>query len=82
MAKASPLPTKVEKYPYPSHYASHGMMLVQAMTEQLGDEKLVVCKDEEGYYITEKKRLDNNLADPNRYGNPDARDLKKWGVEP
>ncbi len=27
----------------------------------------VVCKDDKGYYITLKSRLDNGLADPNRY---------------
>ena len=27
----------------------------------------VVCKDDKGYYITLKARLDNGLADPNRY---------------
>ena len=78
--KTTPLPTKVEKYPYPSHYGSHTMMVDQLLTDQLGNEKLVVCKDEAGHYITEKKRLDG-LADPNRYGSIDARDLKKWGVE-
>ena len=28
-----------------------------------------VCKDDKGYYITLKARLDNGLADPNRYSN-------------
>ena len=27
----------------------------------------VVCEDDKGYYITEKRRLDNGMADPNRY---------------
>ena len=27
----------------------------------------VVCKDDKGYYITERSRLDDGLADPNRY---------------
>ena len=26
-----------------------------------------VCKDDTGYYVTDKDRLDNGLADPNRY---------------
>jgi len=26
-----------------------------------------VCKDDRGYYITLKARLDNGMADPNRY---------------
>jgi len=29
----------------------------------------VVCKDDRGYYITYKNRLDNGLADPKRYSN-------------
>ena len=29
----------------------------------------VICKDDRGYYITLKARLDNGLADPNRYSN-------------
>ena len=81
MAKSTPMPTKTEKYPYPSRYGSHASMVDEGMTEQLGNEKLVVCKDENGYYITEKNRLDDN-CDANRYGSSDARDMKKWGVEP
>ena len=27
----------------------------------------VFCQDDKGYYITERSRLDNGLADPNRY---------------
>ena len=30
-------------------------------------EKEVVCKDDKGYYITFKSRLDDGLADPKRY---------------
>ena len=82
MAKSTPMPTKTEKYPYPSHYGSYAAMVNEGMTEQLENEKLVVCKDENGYYITERNRLDTKLADPNRYASSDARDLKKWRVEP
>ena len=31
------------------------------------DSERVVCKDDKGYYMTYKSRLDNGLADPNRY---------------
>jgi hypothetical protein len=31
------------------------------------DENQVFCQDDKGYYLTEKSRLDNGLADPNRY---------------
>lgn len=33
----------------------------------VGTALLTVCKDDRGYYVTFKSRLDNGLADPNRY---------------
>jgi hypothetical protein len=51
----------------PSQYGSHSVMLDQEKTEALGDPKLVVLKDEKGFYTTERNRLDTGLADPNRY---------------
>jgi len=30
----------------------------------------VLLKDEKGYYVTEARRLNDGLADPNRYGKP------------
>ena len=33
----------------------------------LASEGQVVCKDDKGYYVTIKKRLDSGLADPSRY---------------
>jgi len=38
----------------------------------IGDNE-VVCKDDKGYYITLKSRIDSNTADPNRYANEKAR---------
>ena len=35
--------------------------------ERWADSERVVCKDDKGYYMTYKNRLDNGLADPNRY---------------
>ena len=29
----------------------------------------VVCKDDRGFYITKRNRIDSGLADPNRYNN-------------
>lgn len=29
----------------------------------------IVCKDDRGFYITSKNRIDSGLADPNRYAN-------------
>lgn len=28
-----------------------------------------VCKDDKGFYITKKNRINSNIADPNRYAN-------------
>jgi hypothetical protein len=81
-SKSAPMPTKNEKYLFPSHYGSHTSMVDQGLTEQLGNAELVVLKDEEGYYVTEKKRLDTKLADANRYANSAARDMRAQGIEP
>ena len=35
----------------------------------------VVCKDDRGFYITQKNRIDNGLADSNRHSNDKARVL-------
>ena len=35
--------------------------------ERWADSERVVCKDDKGYYMTYKNRLDDGLADPNRY---------------
>lgn len=57
----------------PSQYGSHSSMVVDHTQFGLTlNEDQVLCKDDTHYYITEKKRLDNGLADPNRYGNPSA----------
>lgn len=33
----------------------------------------VLCKDDDGFYITEKSRINNGLADPNRYADSQKR---------
>lgn len=60
---------KTEKYKleYPSRYGSHASMIDEAATADMNDPNKVVCKAELGLYITERNRLDNGLADPNRY---------------
>tara|TARA_B100000700_G_scaffold195735_1_gene215443 strand:- start:23850 stop:24083 length:234 start_codon:yes stop_codon:yes gene_type:complete len=45
-----------------SWFGSHADMVV----EELEGGK-VKCEDERGFYITEKRKLDSGLADPNRY---------------
>jgi hypothetical protein len=61
-----------------SPYGSHTDMVVELEELQsagidtfgmdaISDLNMVVCKDDKGYYITHKDRLDNGLADPARY---------------
>lgn len=58
-----------------SPYGSHADMVVELEELQLSDlvelrdmeDYETVCKDDKGCYITLKSRLDNGLADPNRY---------------
>lgn len=58
-------PQKQADYPYPSRFGSHSSMLsTNRDTVPVG---CVICIDEHGQYITEANRLDNGLADPNRY---------------
>lgn len=57
----------------PSQYGSHKSMVVNIDREAEGHnvpEDKVICKDEKGYYVTYKKRLDSGLADPCRYACP------------
>jgi len=61
------IPTKHEPYKHKTRYGSHTDMIDEEKTSELNDEKLVVLQDEHGYYITERTRLDNGLADPKRY---------------
>ena len=59
----------------PSWFGSHASMVVDHSELQIGgkdirlSEDQVLCKDDSGYYVTEKNKLDNGLADPNRYSN-------------
>ena len=48
------------KYRY---IADNGPVIIN---ENLGG---VVCKDDKGFYMTFKNRIDTGMADPNRYGN-------------
>jgi len=58
-----------------SPYGSHVEMVVEPEELEPSDELYlahlhhseVVCRDDKGYYITERSRLDDGLADPNRY---------------
>ena len=53
-----------------THFGSHKEMVVEPIPEQSGihlKANEVICRDDLGLYITEKTKLDNGLADPNRY---------------
>jgi len=49
-------------YKYPSRFGSHLSMVVEENSDGT-----VILQDEFGIYTTETTRLDNGLADPNRY---------------
>lgn len=53
---------KAEVYPYPSHFGSYSCMVVKD-----NEDGTVSCHDEFGDFVTDKNRIDSNLADPNRY---------------
>ena len=56
-----------------SPYGSHASMVVDPIVLGSGGaivtlkDNEVICQDDRGYYTTLKNRLDNGLADPNRY---------------
>ena len=45
-----------------SWFGSHKDMVIEEISE-----KEVICEDDRGRYKTYRHRLDNGLADPNRY---------------
>ncbi len=52
----------------PSWFGSHESMVVDhSELEYSVSQEQVVCKDDKGYYVTERKKLDTGVADPNRY---------------
>ena len=66
--KPKPLNTeKKHKNPYPSEYGSHKSMVIPTPPEIRLESHQVLCQDQLGPYVTEKTRLDNGMADPNRY---------------
>lgn len=57
---------KVEEIKTPSYFGSHASMETEESKQNNGP--IVQLRDEKGVYETERKRLDNGLADPNRCG--------------
>lgn len=60
-----------------SAFGSHSDMIVSCEDPAIQtikiDDNQIICKDDSGYYITEKNRIDSGLADPNRYASINAR---------
>tara|TARA_B100001113_G_scaffold274448_1_gene229076 strand:- start:1364 stop:1633 length:270 start_codon:yes stop_codon:yes gene_type:complete len=57
----------------PTPFGSHSSMVVDIESEARGHNvpsDKVICRDDDGYYITYKTRIDNGLADPSRYACP------------
>ena len=52
-------------------------MIDDEKTGYINEENKVVIEDEHGYYITDVSRLDNGLADPNRYNTSRLKWYKK-----
>lgn len=61
---------------YPSAYGSHRCMINEEETKRIDDESLVICNDERGLYVTERKNLDSGLADQNRFSSDEYRNKK------
>lgn len=55
-----------------THFGSTSDMIVELAGITL-DNNEVICKDDIGYYITSKDRINSGLADPNRYANTSKR---------
>lgn len=59
---------KDEEIKTPSRYGSHASMIVSEL-----ENDLLVLQDNDGYYVTEKKRLDSGLTDTYRSARLDYR---------
>ena len=70
MAKSSNRHETGKKVTTISRFGSHSDMVLDPTSAEPWPKleyNEVVCKDDEGYYITLTNRLDTGLADPNRY---------------
>lgn len=51
-----------------THFGSHSEMIVDSSKSNIKlESNEILCVDDRGYYVTFKNRIDNGLADPNRY---------------
>ena len=63
----SPFGSHADMVVSPEEYHANGSRIYKGRRIHTILECEVVCKDDRGYYITYKNRLDNGLADPKRY---------------
>ena len=70
MAKRRIPGKKIEEPKYPSRYGSHASMVII----DFGND--VVLKDNHGYYLTTKNRMDTGLVDQQRAALPEFREGK------
>ncbi|MFA7219048.1 MAG: hypothetical protein WC119_00790 [Synergistaceae bacterium] len=66
----------------PSAYGSHASMIEQDLMDQpilVEQPNLVLLKDERGLYLTDRFRLDNKQADPNRHASDEYREAQIKG---
>lgn len=67
MAKSTTTAKPAPVRNYPSLFGSHSSMICEELTTKLVDPTLVILKDDDGYYMTKKDRLDTGGADPYRW---------------
>lgn len=70
----------------PSIYGSHASMIEQSLMDQpalVEQPDLMLLRDERGFYLTDRFRLDNGQADPNRHASDEYREaqIKANGVD-
>ena len=64
---------KIEEPKYPSRYGSHASMVVIDFGDDVDD---VVLKDNGGYYLTTKNKIDTGLVDQRRAALSEFRERK------
>lgn len=58
---------------HPSPYGSHTSMVSEEWTAKLSDSNFAVLEGDDGFYATERTRLDTGLADSYRFASPEFR---------
>lgn len=67
MAKTVTISNKIIEKKFPSRFGSHKSMISEEMTNKLNDLNFVILEDDNGFYVTERNRLDDGGADTYRW---------------